>query len=83
MKQQEIDALKSVLSVKPTEWQMDQTPHIFVKNYGPNSAIGKEITKLMMEYEEKCAIAKIEMYVRIHTLIKQKHPKLPKPFKHM
>jgi hypothetical protein len=81
MKQQEIDELKSAIGGIPPVWQMDPSTHYFVKSYGPNSVIGKEITRLMVEYEEKCAMAKIDMYAKIHTLLKQKHSKPSKPNK--
>jgi hypothetical protein len=75
---EERNALKLVKMDKtrsPKEWEMDPSPHYFVTKYGATTKIGKEITLAMEQYEEKCALAKMEMYIKVHELITHKPPK--------
>jgi hypothetical protein len=58
----------------PKEWEMDPSPHVFVTRYGATTKIGMDITKAMEEYEEKCAQAKLDMYIKVHEIINQKPP---------
>jgi hypothetical protein len=57
------------------EWEMDSYGHFFANKFGLDSKIGKKIGVLMRECEEKCALAKLDMYAKIQETIKEAHKK--------
>jgi hypothetical protein len=61
----------------PQAWIMDQFLSNLIEIIGPKSELALQITLLAIEYDKKCAKAKIELYDAIKELIDQPgRPKL-------
>lgn len=57
------------------EWEMDSYGHFFANKFGLDSEIGKKIGYQMRKCEEKCALAKLDMYAKIQEIIKEANMK--------
>jgi hypothetical protein len=55
----------------PHAWIMDQFLANLIEIVGAKSELALKISLLAIEYDKKCAIAKIEMYDEIKKLVEQ------------